>query len=138
MSTPDEFEKGEHDERPRLVALLRQVPDLITRLIRDEVRATRAELVTKAKAAGVGVGLLVGAAIFAFFMLGVLVATAVIALIGTLPGWLASLLVAAGLLIIAAVLALIGIKTLKKGAPHDAADPADADSNAKRGTATDD
>jgi hypothetical protein len=134
----DEYEDEQRDGRPHLAALIRQVPDLVTRLIRDEVRATRAELVGKVTSAGLGIGLLVGAAIFAFFVLGVLIAAAVIALAGVLPGWLASLLVAAGLLIVAAVFVLIGVRTLKKGAPKEVGDHAKADIHAAKGTVTDD
>jgi uncharacterized membrane protein YdbT with pleckstrin-like domain len=134
----DEYEDEPRDGRPHLVALIRQVPDLITRLIRDEVRATRAELVAKATSAGLGIGLLVGAAIFAFFVLGVLIAAAVIALAGVLPGWLASLLVAAGLLVVAAVFVLIGVRTLKKGAPKEVGDPAKEDIHTAKETVTDD
>jgi membrane protein implicated in regulation of membrane protease activity len=71
----------------------------------------------KAKAAGIGTGLLVGALVFAFFAFSALVTTAVLAFALILPAWLAALVVAAILLVLAGIAALIGRANLKRGMP---------------------
>jgi hypothetical protein len=108
---------GSGSERASLGALLKSIPDLIGRLIRDELRAARLEFTSKLKAAGIGVGLLVGAAVFGWFTLAVLIATAVLGLATALPAWLAALIIGVLLLVITAILALVGIRKLKAGAP---------------------
>jgi len=100
-----------------LFTLLGDVPRLIIDLFRQEIESLKQELVSKAKNAGVGIGLLVAAGAFAFFLLGVLVAAAILGLATVFAPWLAALIVAGGLLIITAVLALVGISRLKKGIP---------------------
>ncbi len=100
-----------------LFALLGDVPRLIIDLFRQEIESLKQELIGKAKDAGVGIGLLVVAGAFAFFLLGVLVAAAILGLATVFAPWLAALIVAGGLLIITVVLALIGISTLKRSMP---------------------
>ncbi len=103
--------------RPPLLRLLRRIPDQVSRLIRDELRAARIELTTKLKEAGVGIGLLAGAAIIGLYLIGTLIAAAILGLATALPAWLAALIVAAALLVVAAVLALVGLRSLKSGIP---------------------
>ena len=100
-----------------LLSLLADVPMLFGNLIREEIAQLKAEVVGKIKHAGIGIGLLAGAAVFALFALGVLVAAAVLGIAEALPGWLAALIVAAFLLIVAVVVGLIGWRVLKKGLP---------------------
>lgn len=100
-----------------LGGLLSSLPDLIARLIRGEIRLAKAELMAKLKAAGVGIGLLVGAALFGFLLLEVLIAAAVLGTATVFPAWLAALLVGAALLVVTGVLALLGVRSLKKGIP---------------------
>ncbi|MFF1571548.1 phage holin family protein [Leifsonia sp. NPDC058292] len=105
------------DERARsrsLFALIGDLPRLLTDLLKAEFAHLKAEFAEKAKYAGVGIGLLVVAAGFVFFALGVFVAAAVLGLAVVLPAWLAALIVAVALLIIAAVLVLIGISSFKR------------------------
>ncbi|GAA4678678.1 hypothetical protein GCM10025780_24480 [Frondihabitans cladoniiphilus] len=61
--------------------------------------------------------MLVVAALFAFLVLEVLVAAAILALTAVFTPWLSALLVAAGLLIVAALFGLAGYRMLKKGTP---------------------
>lgn len=103
--------------RRSLLKLISDLPTLITDLIRGELDSLKKEITDKLKHAGIGAGLLVGAALFAFIALLVLIAAAVLGLATVLAPWLAALIIGVIILIIAAVLALIGIKSLKKGVP---------------------
>lgn len=109
------------DERPTrrrsLFSLIGDVPRLITDLARAEIDSLKREILGKLAAAGVGIGLLAGAAAFLFFALAVLVAAAVLGISVALPMWLSALIVAGGLLLITAGLALWGILALKHGVP---------------------
>jgi uncharacterized membrane protein YqjE len=107
----------EAEPRQGLVSLLRSVPELISRLISDEIRAARLELTAKLKAAAMGAGLLVAGIVVGLFTIGVLIATAILGLANVVPPWLASLIVAIALLIITAILVLVGIGRLRKGVP---------------------
>jgi len=107
----------EESTKRSLGSLVGSLPDLISRLIRGEIALAKTELATKAKEAGVGAGLLVGAALFGFFLLAVLITAGVLGLATVVAPWLAALIVAGVLLIVTAVLALLGIKALKKGVP---------------------
>jgi hypothetical protein len=100
-----------------LLQLLTEIPVLVRELVVGEIELLKQEMIRKLKALGIGAGLLVGALIFIFAMLGVLLTSAVLALAQIMPGWLAALLVAAVLLIIAGILGLIGYLVLKKGIP---------------------
>jgi uncharacterized membrane protein YqjE len=111
-------------ERRRTTRGLRPLPELtkdlvaqLRRLVAGEVALFKAEMTKKAKAAGVGAGLLVVALAFVFFALSALVTTAVLAFALILPAWLAALVVAAILLVLAGILALIGRANLKRGMP---------------------
>jgi len=84
-------------------ALIAEIPTLVTDLVQREIELVKTEIVAKLKALGVGVGVLLTAAIFALSQV--------------MSGWLAALLVAAVLLIIAGILGLIGYRILKKGIP---------------------
>ncbi|MBO1753172.1 phage holin family protein [Actinotalea sp. BY-33] len=108
---------GRADARPSIGELVQNLTEKLSQLIRDEIALAKAEMTEKAKHAGIGVGLLVGAGLLGFFALATLIATAVLGLANAVPAWLAALIVAVVLLAIAATLALIGIKTLKKGVP---------------------
>lgn len=111
-------------ERRRTTRGLRPLPELtrdlvaqLKRLIAGELALFKAEMTTKAKAAGIGAGLLVGALVFVFFALCALVTTAVLAFALILPAWLAALVVGVILLILGGIAALIGRSKLKKGMP---------------------
>lgn len=121
---------------PSLAELVRKALDLVPRLIRDEVQLLKLELTGKLKSAGVGVGILVAAALFFLFTIGVLIAAAVLGLATALPAWLAALIVAASLLLLSALFALLGVRQLKKGGPpmpSDTIDSIKADVRAVKG-----
>jgi hypothetical protein len=111
-------------ERRRTTRGLRPLPQLakdlvaqLRRLIASELALFKAEMTAKAKAAGMGAGLLAGALLFLFFAFGVLVTAAVLGFALILPAWLAALIVAAILIVIAVVIGLIGWRSLKRGMP---------------------
>jgi hypothetical protein len=82
-----------------------------------EVRLAVLELKTKVAALGVGIGMLVGAAIFGLFLLAFVLASMTAALAIVLPVW-AALLIMTGLVLGAVVtLALLGLAAVKKGSP---------------------
>lgn len=124
-------------ERLGLIGLFRQLPTQISRLIRDELRAAQAELTEKLKAAGMGVGLLVGALVIALFAFGVFIAAAVLGLSVVLQPWASALIVGALLVIVAVILALLGRNKLKKGVPPlptESIENVKADIRAMKGT----
>jgi hypothetical protein len=89
----------------------------LSRLVRDEMRLAQAEVTTKAKKAGVGVGAFGAAGVLALYAVGVLLAAAVLGLATVLPAWLAALIVAVVVLLVAGVAALIGKKKVSEAAP---------------------
>lgn len=103
--------------RKSIVALLSDLPHLLVTLLKEEFDQLKQELIGKLKHAGVGVGLFASAGVFAFFMVGLFLAAAVLGFATFLPGWLAALIVAGILLVISVVLALIGVAQVRKGAP---------------------
>jgi uncharacterized membrane protein YqjE len=105
--------------RPKrsLLALISDLPGLVSDLIAAEIEQLKAELKQKFTALGVGAGLIAGAAVVLLFMVGVLLTAAILALSLVMPGWLAALLVAVVLLLIAALLGWIGYRKLQAGIP---------------------
>lgn len=105
-------------ERRSLFSLITGLPGLLVELVKSEIEQLKAELLRKLKHAGIGVGFLAVAAVFAFFMAGVLTAAAILGLAVVVPAWLAALIVAAVLLLIVVVFVLLGISQLKKSGPE--------------------
>ncbi|MHB1171637.1 MAG: phage holin family protein [Lacisediminihabitans sp.] len=100
-----------------LFALIADLPGLLIELVKSELEQLKLEITTKLKHAGVGVGLVAGAAGVGVLALGVFVAAAILGLAEVLPGWLAALIVGAVLLLAAGLLAALGIAQLKSGMP---------------------
>lgn len=107
----------ERTSRLSVFKLIGNLPKQLIDLVKAELDSLKKEIVGKLVAAGIGIGLLVGAALFAFFLLAVLITAAILGIATALPAWLSALIVAAGLLVIAVILALLGISRLKKGMP---------------------
>ncbi|MCW2582001.1 MAG: uncharacterized protein JWQ53_791 [Klenkia sp.] len=97
--------------------LVGELPELVTRLVRDEVRLAQAEVKGKAKRLGLGVGLFGGAGLLALLGLNALITAGILGLANVIPGWLAGIAVAVVLFVIAAVLALVGKKDVAQAAP---------------------
>jgi hypothetical protein len=97
--------------------LVGRLSDDTVRLVRDELRLAQAEMSQKAKAAGLGAAMFVGAGIVALYGLGVLIAAAVVGLSLVVALWAATLIVAAVLFAVAGAAALAGKKEFEKAGP---------------------
>ena len=86
-------------------------------LVRGELELARLELTEKAKHTGKGAGAFGAAGLVALYGLGVLIATAILALALVMDAWLAALLVGVVLLAIAGGIALFGKKQVSEGTP---------------------
>ena len=104
-------------QKRSLFALIGSLPGLIIDLVTSELEQLKSELVTKLKHAGIGIGLMLVAGVFAFFATGVLVAAAILGLAIVVPGWLATLIVAGSLLLVAGILIALGAAQLRRGSP---------------------
>jgi len=108
---------GQELPKKSVFKLIADLPGYLVDLLRSELELLKAELISKIKHAGIGVGLLAAGAFFAFFAFAVLLAAAVLGIATALPGWLAALIVGGALLVITAVLVLVGVNQLKRGTP---------------------
>ncbi|MGO4663030.1 phage holin family protein [Terrabacter sp. 2TAF16] len=93
----------------------------ISTLIRSEIALAKAEVSVQVKKAGVGGGLLAGAAVIAFYSVYFLFTTIAegIQALG-LPRWASFLIVTVLMLLVAAVLGLLGVKKMKTVDPTPA------------------
>jgi uncharacterized membrane protein YqjE len=114
MSAPDAEQSTGEQSTGELVSRLSQD---VSQLVRDELRLAQAEVSGKAKKAGLGAGMLGAAGVLALYGLGVLIATAVLALALVLDAWLAALIVAIVLLVVAGIAGLLGKKRVTEAAP---------------------
>jgi uncharacterized membrane protein YqjE len=97
--------------------LVSQAAAQISTLVRDELALAKAELAEKGKKAGIGGGLVGGAAVLAWFGLGLLLTLAVVLLDLAWPLWLAVLVVMVVVFAAAGVAAMIGKQKLTAAAP---------------------
>jgi uncharacterized membrane protein YdbT with pleckstrin-like domain len=93
------------------------VADRARSLIRLELQLAAAELKKKVMEIGIGLGLLVGAAVFGFFAIGFVLATIAAAIATATAVWLALLIVTGVLIVLVALLAAIGVMLIRKGSP---------------------
>ena len=107
----------DRDDRRGLGAATRLVSERASALVRLELQLALAELKKKAAVLGVGIGLLVGAALLAVYGIGFALATAAAGLATTMSTWLALLIVTGAVFLVVAVLALVGIGRLRKATP---------------------
>ena len=97
--------------------LVRALSEQSSRLAQMEVELAKAELTEKGKKIGAGVGAFGAAGVVALYMVGALIATAILALSEAVDPWLAALIVTVVLGAVAAVLALTGKKSVEAGGP---------------------
>jgi len=77
-----------HDDAS-VAELLTRLSEQSTRLVRDELELAKVEITSKVRHAGVGAGMFGAAGVLAWFGLGALIATAILALSLALPAcWL--------------------------------------------------
>jgi len=111
--------EGEAEKRQESVPeLVKDLSRDISDLVRQEIELARTEMMEKGKQAGIGVGMVGGAALMAAAALGGSMATMIIVLDLWMPLWLAALVTTVLYAAVAAVLALRGRDELKQtGAP---------------------
>jgi MFS family permease len=109
--------RGDSQSEASVADLVKQLSELTSRLARQEVELAKAELQVKGKRAGVGAGMFGGAGVVGFYMVGALVAAAILGLATAVAAWLAALIVTAVLAAIAGILALQGKTKVKQATP---------------------
>jgi hypothetical protein len=98
-------------------AAAKSVAEHASSLVRLEIQLALLEIKKKVAALGLGIGLLVGAAVFGLFLLAFVLATITALIALALPVW-AALLIMTGLMLGAvATLGLLGLGAVKKGSP---------------------
>ncbi len=97
--------------------LVKELSELVPRLVRDELKLARAETAQKGKQMGIGAGAFAGGGVIALYAVGCLLACAIIAISGVVAAWLAALIVGAALLAVSGIAALVGKRRLRKGTP---------------------
>ena len=97
--------------------LVSQLSQQTSRLVSDELQLAKTELAESGKRYGIGAGLFGAAGVLGLYALGVLVATAILALALVLDAWLAALIVGVVLLAAAGVMALLGKGQIAKASP---------------------
>jgi Putative Actinobacterial Holin-X, holin superfamily III len=97
--------------------LARQLPEQISRLVREELRLAQLEMTQKGKRAGIGAGMLGGGGVIALYGVAAVVAAAIFALTLVLPAWASALIVGGALLLVSAALAGLGRKRVKQAMP---------------------
>lgn len=108
---------GEREESRSLFSLLRELPATLLELVRIEFEEFKREMGRKLKKLGLGALLLSMAATLGLFLLGTLIAAAILGLALIMPAWLAALAVSGGILILMIILLAAGVSTFKKGTP---------------------
>ncbi len=109
-----------NDGRPEhegIAAAVKQLSEDVGILIRKELELARSEMMSKAKTAGVGAGMLSASAITGLLTLGSLTALLIIAISLALPTWLSALIVTALWAAVTAVLALSGKNRIQNAGP---------------------
>lgn len=100
-----------------LGAAVKAVSERASALVRLELELAALEIKQKLASLGVGIGLMVAAAVLGVFAVGFLLATIAAGLATFLDTWLALLIVTLFLLVLVAVLGLLGRRSIKKGTP---------------------
>lgn len=94
--------------------LVKDLSGQVSTLVRQEVELAKAELAEKGKQAGIGAGILSGAAVAALMMLGSLTAFLILAFALIIPTWAAALIITALWGAAAGVLAIRGRDALRE------------------------
>ena len=133
MSAPQHATPPAIGQDPTLGALVHDMTQQMSTLVRDEMRLAQAEMTQKGKKAGLGIGLFGGAGLVALYGVATLLATVILALALVIPAWLAALIVTVVLFAVAGVLALKGKSSVSEATP---AKPEEAMAGLKEDLAT--
>ncbi|MDP9243174.1 MAG: phage holin family protein [Actinomycetota bacterium] len=106
------------DLRDQPVAeLFKRLSDETSTLIHQELALAKAEIAQKAKNAGLGIGFMGAAYVFARLMIATLTVAAILAIAIVVPAWAAALIVTGVYGLIALGLVLMGVKRIKAATP---------------------
>jgi hypothetical protein len=117
MAVPQTRPDGPTTHERSTAELVHDLTELVPRLVREEIALATTELKQKGRTAAAGAGMFGAAGVLAWFGVGVLVATAVMALALVLPGWLAGLIVGVVIFAVAGLLALTGRRRMTRALP---------------------
>ena len=106
-----------HADQAGLADSAKQVADHAKQLARLELELAALELKRKLQPLAVGIGLFVGAAFVAFFLIAFVLAAATAALALVVEVWAALLIMIGVLAVVIAILVLVGIQLVKRGTP---------------------
>ncbi len=98
-------------------ALMKDLSDQTTTLVKQEIELAKAELAQKGKTAGIGAGMFGGAGLFGVGAFAALTTFFIALLDGAVSIWLAALIVAVVYAAVAGVLALTGKQKIKEATP---------------------
>jgi uncharacterized membrane protein YqjE len=116
MTRPNGDSGADLRDRP-IGGLLRQLSELTTTLVRQELELAKAEVTEKGKKTGAGAGMFGGAGAAALLGLGALTAALITLLDNVMSTQLAALIVGALWLAVACVLAVEGRNKVQEAAP---------------------
>jgi Putative Actinobacterial Holin-X, holin superfamily III len=112
MATPTD------DKRNASTAeLVKELSREVSQLVREEIALAKAEMTQKGKQAGIGAGMLSGAAVLALAAVGGSMAFLMLVLDLWMPGWVAALIVTIAYAAAAALLALRGKERISHATP---------------------
>ena len=97
--------------------LARQLPEQVSRLVRDELRLARMEMTEKGKRAGLGAGMFGGSGVVALYGTAAILAAVILLLAKVVPAWGAALIVGGALMAFSATLALLGRRQIRAATP---------------------
>lgn len=97
--------------------LLQRASHQTVELVRKEIRLAQAEMKASSRRAGIGGGLMGGAALGALYGMGALVAAAVMLVATALEPWIAAAAVGLAMLVAAGLLALVGKAQARRATP---------------------
>ena len=117
MSAHTPPRSADREESRSLFSLLRELPATLLELVRIEFEELKREMGRKLKKLGLGALLISIAATLGLFLLGTLIAAAILGLALIMPAWLAALVVSGALLMLMIILLAVGVSTFKKGSP---------------------
>lgn len=117
MAQLDDSDPRATSQKQPTSELVKQLSAQLSHLVRAELKVAQAEMTSKGKQAGLGIGMLSTGGVLALYGVACLLACAVIALAGVVAAWLAALIVGAAVLAVAAGVGLAGKGRVQKATP---------------------